>query len=273
MKLSAFSIVKNEAQFIGYGLMSILPHVDQVVYADGNSTDGTLEILHHIKKKYAGGKLKILEMMDFKDFKDDYVRVFNELMEQCDGRYLWYCHPDMILREPGRIADIGKDGALAYYVNMRSFGGEDLDLEITKGRTDKWKTIMRNDFDLHYWGHYGHPHEDMYFKDITGDHHLVHRHMMDYPFEVKDLGMQIEHYCECKPRKRREEKMETVLRTVGGATNDIAIKDVLANHPRIHLQTQKTPWGDFEFKPRADALPDVFAKYKDEFSAVLGRAA
>lgn len=273
MKLSAFSIVKNEAQFIGYGAMSILPYVDQIVYADGNSTDGTLEILEHIKKAYAGDKLKILRGWDFKDFKEDYVRLFNDLMKQCAGEYLWYCHPDMILREPGRIADIGKDGALAYYLNMRSFGGEDLDLEITKGRTDKWKTIMKNTLGLHYWGHYGDANEDMYFREITGDEHIVRPRMDDYPFQVKDLGAHVEHYCECKPRKRREEKMETVLRTVGGITNAVAIKDVLANHPRIHLQTQRTPWGDFEFQPRADVLPDIFAKYKDEFAAVLGRAA
>ncbi len=32
--------------------MSILPCVDEVVYFDGGSTDGTLELLAHIKTKY-----------------------------------------------------------------------------------------------------------------------------------------------------------------------------------------------------------------------------
>jgi hypothetical protein len=273
MKVSAFAAIKNEAHFIGYGLMSILPFVDEVVYGDGNSTDGTLELLNYIQTRHdPDGKIKVYQGMDFKDLKEDYVRVFNELMGECSGDYLWYCHPDMILTEPGILAQKDSMKDLAYWVNMRSFAGEDLDKEIVKGRTDKWKTLMKNDFGLHYWGVYGHTHEDMYFADITGDEHLVHKDMNAYPFDVKDSGIKISHFCECKPRKRREEKMKNVLVATDylDPSNETATFDFIMNHPRVHLQNQNSKWGEFVFEDRKDPLPDVFGKYKMEFETVLG---
>jgi len=256
--------------------MSLLDHVDEIVYFDGNSTDGTLELLQHIKSTYdKDNKIKVFRDRDFKDFKEDYVRVFNECMKECHSDYLWYCHPDMILMKPGDLSG----GALAYHVNIRSFGGDDMELEIVKGRTDKWKTIMRNKFGLHYWGHYGHSDEDMYFKDITGNEYRVYRSVKSYPYEVKDSGIELWHFCECKPRKRREQKMETVIRTNNlgldslGPTLDenVHMFDYVMNHPRVTLQTGKSVFGEFEFVERKDPLPEVFSKYKEEFDFVLSK--
>lgn len=269
--------MKNEAQFIGFGLMSVLPYVDEVVYFDGNSTDGTLKLLSHIKQKYdTENKIKVFENKDFTDLKEDYVRLFNECMSKCSGDYLFYLHPDMIITDPGILATPEKMDALAYFVNMRSFAGEDLDIEIIKGRTNKWKTIMKNDFGLHYWGHYGHQDEDMYFRDITGNAHHVFKDMKAYPFAVKDSGIHVQHYCECKPRKRREEKMRKVLETAGvirpvGPTlgDHIHSFDAVMDHPRVHLQSQKSMYGEFEFVPRKDAPPSIFSEKKDEFEMVL----
>ena len=280
MTISAFSLVKNERQFIGYGAMSILPHVDEVVYFDGNSTDGTLELLEYIQKDLdPEHKITVHKDRDIRDFRDDYVRVFNDCMKACRGEYLWYVHPDMIITEPGRLSDREKWAAKAYWVNMRSFAGEDMALEITKGRTDKWKTIMKNDFGLEYWGWYGADNEDMYFREITGQERVVHGNMRLYPFRVEDSGIRIQHMCECKPRKRREEKMENIFRTnisiSGGAgrtmPEDIYLNDALANHPRVHLQTMNSIWGDFRFEPRKDPPPEVFQRYKEEFDKVLAR--
>lgn len=278
MKISAWSVIKNEAQFIGFGLMSILPYVDEVVYFDGNSTDGTLELLEHIKANHdPDNKIKVFRDKDFTDFKEDYVRVFNECMSACSGDYLLYIHPDMILTDPGKLVDRASWDFTAAYVNMRSFGGDDMELEITKGRTDKWKTIMRNSFGLHYWGYYGHPDEDMYFKHITGKEHKVHRDMRRYPFEVKDSGIKLWHMCECKPRKRREEKMRNVIFTNAGeipkgttVSEETRIFDVLVNHPRVHLQDGVFGSTEFKFEKRKEPLPEVFSKYKDEFDKITG---
>src|SRR3990167_2412501 len=275
MSVSVFALIKNESQFIGYSVMSLLPYVDEFCYGDGNSTDGTLELLDYIKKKYdPENKIKVFRDFDFSDFKDDYVKKFNEIMNKANGGYKFYCHPDMILTDPGQLVNREKWKDFAYFVYMRSFAGEDMDLEIIKGRTNKWKTIMKNGFGLHYWGYYGDQNEDMYFKAITGDTHRVYQDMRQYPFQVGDSGVKISHFCECKPRARREEKMKTVFKTVGlMKTDDSEIHefDLVSSHPRVHLQNHSGPWGSFEFTPRKDALPDVFEKHKQEFDEVLGR--
>lgn len=278
MTVSVFSIVKNEAQFIGYGIMSLLPYVDEIVYADGNSTDGTLEIIEHIQKRYDDKKkLRVVRGADCKDLKEDYVRLFNDLMKECKGDYLWYCHPDMILTDPGQLMEREGWDFKAAYVHMRSFAGEDMEYEIVKGRTNKWKTIMKNDFGLHYWGYYGHPDEDMYFRAITGSAHKVHKDMNRYPFEVKDLGVRVSHMCECKPRKRREEKMKSVFTTVGGVGGlgptlggNVHLFDMVMNHPRVHLQSGKFMDAEFQFVERPDPLPEVFSKHKEEFDKIVG---
>jgi len=267
--VSAFSVIKNEQDFIGHGAMSLLPHVDEIVYFD-SSTDGTLRLLDYIKEKYdPSGKIKIFKNRDFTDFKENYVKTFNECMKECSGSYLLYAHPDMILTKPGILANREQMSGLAYYVNMRSFAGEDLKTEITKGRTNKWKTIMRNGFGLKYWGCYGDPNEDMYFTAITGNQHNVYKDMRQYPFIVEDSGIHLEHFCESKPRKRREQKMETVFKTVFNINDKGSLFDLVMNHPRVHLESQNSQFGEFEFAPRKDELPEVFSKYKDEFEAVL----
>ncbi len=272
MTISAFSVIKNESAFIGYGLLSILPYVDEVVYFDGNSTDGTLKLLDYIKTKYDDkNKIKVFMDRDFSDFRQDYQRVFNECMKACSGSYLFYVHPDMILTDPGDLVNREKWNALAYYVNMRSFAGEDLGYEITRGRTNKWKTIMKNSFGIHYWGDYGHEHEDMYFKAITGDAHKVLPAMRLYPFEVKNSGIKLSHFCECKPRLRREQKMENVLKTTQTFKNQETLDEYVINHPRVNLKSGKSPFGTFDFVRRKDPLPEVFKKYKAEFDEVLGK--
>lgn len=269
-RISAFSVVKNESQFLPYGLISILPYVDEVVYFDGNSTDGTIKLIQHIQSKYdSQKKIKLHLDKDFKDFKSDYQRVFNECMKACSGDYLWYVHPDMILTNPGTIENRSTWNKFAYYVNMRSFGGEEMELEVVQGRTNKWKTIMKNDFGLHYWGDYGHTHEDMYFKEITGSTHWVFSDMKAYPYEVGDSGIKLSHFCECKPRARREQKMDTVLRTNYTGQDYKRLDQFISQHPRVSLESGDSQFGKFKFVPRKNPLPEAFQKYKEEFEEVL----
>lgn len=58
MIITAHTLVKNEARFIWYSVMSVLPFVDRVRLWDTGSTDGTLEIIEEIKKHpLAKGKI------------------------------------------------------------------------------------------------------------------------------------------------------------------------------------------------------------------------
>ena len=66
-KLSTFTIIKNEIDYVGYHIMSLLDFVDEMVFSDGNSTDGTLELIKYIKQTYdRSDKIKL-----FEDFKSD----------------------------------------------------------------------------------------------------------------------------------------------------------------------------------------------------------
>ncbi|MEK7092225.1 MAG: glycosyltransferase [Patescibacteria group bacterium] len=50
MTITAHTLVKNEARFVWYAVMSVINYVDKVLLWDTGSTDGTLEILKEIKK-------------------------------------------------------------------------------------------------------------------------------------------------------------------------------------------------------------------------------
>jgi len=45
MSLGSFILIKNESQWIAPHILRVLPFIDQMVFFDGNSTDGTLEYL------------------------------------------------------------------------------------------------------------------------------------------------------------------------------------------------------------------------------------
>lgn len=248
--LSVFCIVKNEAQFIEASVRAVAPYVDEIVYADGNSTDGTLSILDRIGKEYPN--LRVLKNWDCANLQDDYVRLFNELLGQCKGDYVWFLHPDMVVRNPAQLTQFKKQARLdAYTVRMRSFAGDGM-VEITKGRTNTWKTIMRNAYGLHYWGHYGNENEDMYF-DFQD--HKVYRDLSQYPFEIGDSRLCVEHYCECKDTTRRKEKMENILKYGHGIEDRTVLTDALTNHPRVTLKSESNQWGSFKFQKRKDPLP------------------
>jgi len=52
MKIWVHTLVKNEEKFIWYAVMSVIDQVDKVLIWDTGSTDGTVEIIKRIKKKY-----------------------------------------------------------------------------------------------------------------------------------------------------------------------------------------------------------------------------
>src|SRR2546430_2773541 len=104
----------------------------------------------------------------------------------------------MLLDDPGNIRGLNEH--LAFYSTMRSFAGE-LDgplLEITNGRTDRWKNVYRlksPNLGLHYYGHYGVHNEDCYFSKITGcRHEFFGANFERYPYSVGDSGLKISHF-------------------------------------------------------------------------------
>lgn len=271
MSLGTFTIIKNEVRWIGFHIMSVLPYVQRMVFFDGDSDDGTTELIFYLMEKYPEAKVKIRVHLhqDPKDLADDYVHVFNECLKSVDADYAWFLHPDMIIAEVDQMRVIPKN-ALACSVRMRNLGGDfgGPIFEFAEGRSKSWKTIMKNGLGLHYFGHYGAWNEDMYFRDITGDEHNYHHEFGQYPFDVHDSGIRLLHYSDVRSYERRLEKMVRVLETQRPNLTPEVRLAMAKDHPRVSLKPEGVFTG-FLLKP-FNAHPPVFQKYAAEFAIVLG---
>ncbi len=242
-----FTIIKNEIPWIRAHLLSWLPFVDEMVFFDGDSTDGTLEIIRDVIKSHPFGKrIKLHTGKDCKDLDQHYQSVFNECLHSLSTDYAVFAHPDMMLDNPGNIAFLGD--ASAYWSTMRSFAGEPCGqmYEIKTGRSEHWKNIyrLRNpDLGLHYFGAYGSFLEDCYFSKITGNVHEFFEKFSRYPYEVKDSGIKISHFSDVRTPDRRFSRMVKCLLNQHKTRQEaLAIASV---HPRV---TFENGYG-FKFEP------------------------
>lgn len=267
MKIAVIGPVKNEAQFIGYSIMSVWDHVEEFVYAVApSSNDGTIEILRHIAKNYGKVRLLLQSKYDFNPHDmNAYNAAFNDCLDQTRCDAAWFYHPDMICT---KWTDL-KEGPLAWTTTITSYAG-DVNTEIIKGRATQWKNIHAKKFGLRYFGGYGSDNEDFYHRDITGNS-LKHygSEFSKYPFEVGNSGIEINHYCENKPYARRLEKMKLCLKTQHPELPDETLDELATKHPRVTLEPSGSQFGRFEFAPSTKPVPEVFAKYKDEFEPLI----
>lgn len=268
MRISVIAPVKNEVDFIGYSIMAILPYIHEIIYTvSPASDDGTIPLLEHIQNNYARGKLRYLcnDKYEFNphDLKA-YNQAFNDCLQAITGDAAWFLHPDMIVTNPEAISAV-QDGPLAWFTNITSYAG-DLKTRITAGRATKWKNIASKQFGLHYYGAYGSQNEDFYFKDITGESYKHYGEAFeDYPYEIGDSGIKVNHYCELKTYKRRFEKMKLCLKTLFPAWDENRIEEVAMNHPRVTLEPSNNHFGVFQFAESDEPIPEVFSKYRAEF--------
>lgn len=264
--IGTFCLIKNEIRFIAAHLKSWLPFVDEMVLFDGNSTDGTIEAV----KEFKDPKITLIENMDPKDLKDDYVRMFNECLRTLKTDYAVFAHPDMILDAPGNIRNLGD--SMSYYSHMRSFAGEPEGqlYEIVEGRRPFWKNVYRlhsPDLGLHYFGHYGTNEEDCYFSKITGNEHSVPTKISReeksvygidlgrLPYKVEDSGIVISHYSDLRTYERRLGRMLICLENQG--VDPYLAKIIAKQHPRVTLRSR--PGFKFEPVKTPDFLKAVYA--------------
>jgi glycosyltransferase involved in cell wall biosynthesis len=271
VKISVISPVKNEVDFIGYSIMAVMPFIHEIVYTCAPSTDGTDDLLKYIQKLYAGDKLKIFYGETGRDFDFDpmdmaaYNAAYNFAIEQATGDAVWFLHPDMVVTNPEAIA-IVPESPLAWFTHVNSYA-RDLKTEIVVGRAKRWKNIHAKQFGLHYYGGYGSVNEDFYHRDITGKAYRHHgQDFTEYPFEVGDSGITVNHYCELKNFDRRLEKMKRCLRTQQPNLSESDIDKLARQHPRVTLKDEGELFGRFEFGPSKQPVPPVFTRYGDEFA-------
>lgn len=95
--ITAHTLVKNEARYIWYAVMSVIEHVDQVLLWDTGSTDQTLEIINEIRKT-ENGKRKV-ELKEYgKVTPETFPRVRQEMLDatktdwilMVDGDEVWW---------------------------------------------------------------------------------------------------------------------------------------------------------------------------------------
>ncbi len=54
MSITAHCLVKNEENFVGYAIRSVINYVDKIIVFDTGSTDQTVEIINKIQKEFPG---------------------------------------------------------------------------------------------------------------------------------------------------------------------------------------------------------------------------
>lgn len=231
MTIGSYTIIKNEVRFIAEHLKSWTPFLQEMVFYDGNSTDGTLDIL----KSDKSGKVRVFENKDPKDLTDDYQRIFNDCMWELGTDLAIFLHPDMFCIK----YSAPKEGIIAATTDIRSFAGDPGGvLYEIKGRGEKWKHIyrLRNpDLGAHYFGAYGAQNEDTYFSEITGSEHRYHgQNFSAYPYPVSESGISIAHFSDVRPLERRIDRMIKTLINQG-YKYEVA-KGIAEAHPRVTLK-------------------------------------
>jgi hypothetical protein len=235
--LGSFCLIKNEATFIKAHLKSWLPHLEQMVFFDGDSTDGTLEAIKDAQRGEFGARIKLYEHKDPTDLTEDYQRLSNEAMWALDTDLAIFLHPDMFYMG-------GKphlpEGTIAATTSLRSYAGNPGDVlyEIS-GRGQRWKNIyrLRNpDLGAHYFGTYGAHNEDTYFSEITGDkHEHFGEDFARYPYQVVDSGLLVAHYSDVRTPARRFDRMVKCLINQGKTPE--AARVIAPQHPRVSLRS------------------------------------
>jgi glycosyltransferase involved in cell wall biosynthesis len=263
LSVAVIAPVYNEAQFLPYSIMAAHPYVTEFVYAVApKSDDGTIEILRHIAKNYGNVRILLQHKYDFDPMDTKaYNEAFNDCIEQTRCDVVWFLHPDMILTKWNAL----QAGPMAWTTNITSYAG-DMNTVITKGRCKQWKNIHAKTMGLMYSGGYGSANEDFYHREITGTS-LKHygSEFSKYPFEVGNSGIEVNHYCELKPYRRRLEKMKLCLKTQFPDAHPLRLEEMAVNHPRVTLEQSCNEFGAFEFTETNDPIPEVFEKYRAEF--------
>lgn len=258
MGVGSFILIKNEVQWIGPHLASWLPYLDEMSFFDGNSSDGTLEVIERFIERHPHGrKIRLHRGKDCEDLRDNYVRLFDQCMRSLSTDLAMFLHPDMIAHNPKAVANI-TDG-IAYSSAMKSYGGNPGGpLYRIEGRGKAWKHVYRlknPDLGAHYHGWYGATDEDVYFRSITGDSYKHHGEDFEaYPYSIMDSGLKIMHFSDVRSLARRQGRMRESLRNQG--IGEDQINKVIESHPRVTLR----PGQGYDFVP--EDYPSIFKTWE-----------
>ncbi len=154
MLLSAITMIKNEEEFIGYTLMAMYPHVDEIVVVDGGSGDGTRDIIEYVMNTLDVDK-KITFWEDLRP-KNQLIHVRNDMVAVCKGKWILRLEGDEVYSDDnakkvrgyivdGRIRDDVLSVGWPYY-----FFVNDIETMVPIGENHTFATIMiKNGHGIH----------------------------------------------------------------------------------------------------------------------------
>src|SRR5690242_18446551 len=95
MQFWAHMLVKNEARWLWYSVMSVVDHVNKILLYDSGSTDGSLKIEEELSKKYPKKIiLKKINIRDAGDFTNARQAMLDETLADwfivVDGDEIWW---------------------------------------------------------------------------------------------------------------------------------------------------------------------------------------
>lgn len=247
MSIGSFTLVKNEMAWIKGHIENVAPYLDEMVFFDGDSTDGTIEYLFKAKNKYP--HIKVFERMDPKDLRDDYQDIFDKCLQSLGTDWAVFLHPDMWIENPAQFQAVRRITGQAMSMRMMSYAGEPGGqlYRIKYGRAHEWKNIyrLRNpDLGAHYNGWYGAANEDVFFSKITGNAHAFYGPDFGrYPYEVIESGIKCHHFSDVRSYERRKGRMVTCLMNQG--CDQKRAEELAVIHPRVTL----VPTPEFKLTP------------------------
>jgi len=112
MKLWVHTLVKNEAKYLWYAVLSVIEHVDKVLLWDSGSTDRTVEIAKELRKTYPS-KIDFNEVTI--ESAEDFPKVRQSMLDKTeadwflmtDGDEVWWNESIRLVRQT--IERKGKD--------------------------------------------------------------------------------------------------------------------------------------------------------------------
>jgi len=94
MEIAGHCLVKNEARFIWYSVMSVLPSVDRMLIWDTGSTDGTLDVIRKIRDTKYGEKVVFREFGEVT--KDSFWEARQKMLEATHEDWIMMVDADEI---------------------------------------------------------------------------------------------------------------------------------------------------------------------------------
>jgi len=93
MKICGHTVVKNEARFLWFSVLSVIDHLDKLLLWDTGSTDGTLEIIEKLRERYPD---KILFKQRKQETVEDFANVRQEMLDETDSDWILMLDADEI---------------------------------------------------------------------------------------------------------------------------------------------------------------------------------